>query len=78
MSGELSEERKHYRTCSNSIVKWRRTGAWRTTRIAPRGSTRLGVSFRPPQLAPLGLELESTFVKLMAYPFQLIRLGASG
>src|SRR2546430_4276203 len=32
MSGELSEERKHYRTCSNSIVKWRRTGAWRTTR----------------------------------------------
>jgi hypothetical protein len=34
------------------------------------------VSFRPPQIDTLGLELESTFEKLVAYPFQLIRLGA--
>src|SRR5216683_2808497 len=52
------------------------TDAWRTTPIEPRGATRLGVSFRPPQIATLGLELESTFEKLVAYPFQLIRLGA--
>jgi hypothetical protein len=52
------------------------TDAWRTAPIEPRGSTRLGMSFRPPQIATLGLELESTFKKLMAYPFQLVRLGA--
>src|SRR5438270_9658498 len=50
--------------------------AWRTAPIEPRGSTALGVSFRPPQIAALGLELEPTFEKLVAYPFQLIRLGA--
>jgi hypothetical protein len=52
------------------------TDAWRVSPIEPRGATRLGVSFRPPQVATLGLELESTFEKLVAYPFQLIRLGA--
>jgi len=52
------------------------TAAWRTAPIEPRGSTQLGVSFRPPQIEALGLELESTFEKLVAYPFQLIRLGA--
>src|SRR6266849_2762655 len=52
------------------------TAAWRTAPIEPRGSTQLGVSFRPPQIDALGLELESTFEKLVAYPFQLIRLGA--
>ncbi len=52
------------------------TDTWRTASIEPRGATRLGVSFRPPQIATLGLDLESTFEKLVAYPFQLIRLGA--
>ena len=52
------------------------TDAWRTAPIEARGTTRLGVSFRPPQVETLGLELESTFAKLVAYPFQLIRLGA--
>jgi len=52
------------------------TDAWRTAPVEPRGPTRLGVSFRPPQIATLGLELESTFEQLVAYPFQVIRLGA--
>jgi beta-galactosidase GanA len=50
--------------------------AWRTAPVEPRGSTALGISFRPPQLAALGLQLESTFEQLVAYPFQVIRLGA--
>ncbi len=52
------------------------SGAWRTTPVEPRGSTALGVSFRPPQIDRLGLNLRSTFTELVAYPFQLIRLGA--
>jgi hypothetical protein len=52
------------------------SGAWRNTPIEPRAGTALGVSFRPPQVATLGLDLESTFRRLVAYPFQLIRLGA--
>ena len=52
------------------------TDAWRTAPIESRGATRLGVSFRPPQIDTLGLELESTFERLVVYPFQLIRLGA--
>jgi hypothetical protein len=52
------------------------TGAWRSALVEPRGLTRLGISFRPPQISTLGLELESTFRQLVAYPFQLIRLGA--
>jgi beta-galactosidase GanA len=52
------------------------TDAWRTVPIEPRGATLLGVSFRPPQIDTLGLDLESTFAKLVAYPFQMIRLGA--
>ena len=52
------------------------TDAWRTTPTEPRGATQLGLSFRPPQIATLGLDLESTFTKLLTYPFQLIRLGA--
>jgi hypothetical protein len=50
--------------------------AWRNAPIEPRAATALGVSFRPRQIATLGLDVESTFRKLVAYPFQLIRLGA--
>jgi hypothetical protein len=49
---------------------------WQHLRIQPRHSTPLGISFRTPQLATLGLELEPTLRELLAYPFQLIRLGA--
>jgi hypothetical protein len=50
--------------------------AWRSAAVEPRGSTDLGVSFRPPQIDTLGLDLKSTFRRLVAYPFQVIRLGA--
>jgi hypothetical protein len=49
---------------------------WRSAPIAPRGSTLLGVSFRPPQVEALGLDARSTLESLLAYPIQLIRLGA--
>jgi hypothetical protein len=52
------------------------TDAWRTTPIAPRGSTLLGISFRSPQPEALGLESRPTLQTLLTYPFQLIRLGA--
>jgi hypothetical protein len=49
---------------------------WRHLPIEPRRSTLLGISFRPPQVAALGLDARSTLQTLLAYPFQLIRLGA--
>jgi hypothetical protein len=52
------------------------TDAWRTVPVERRGSTRLGISFRPPQVGALGLDARSTLRELLAYPFQLIRLGA--
>src|SRR5579862_7475693 len=52
------------------------TDAWRHLPIEPRGSTLLGISYRPPQVDALGLEARSTLQTLLAYPFQLIRLGA--
>src|SRR6266700_949777 len=44
--------------------------------IEPRRSTLLGISFRSPQVAVLGLAARSTMQTLLSYPFQLIRLGA--
>jgi hypothetical protein len=52
------------------------TGAWESVPIARRGSARLGVSFRPRQAEALGLDPPSTLTALLAYPLQLIRLGA--
>ncbi len=54
----------------------RLTDAWQHRQIEPRGSTLLGISFRPPQVATLGLEARATLRELLNYPFQLIRLGA--
>lgn len=55
----------------------RRLGdAWRRLPVEPRGSARLGISFRTPQLGPLGLDPESTLSELLDRPFALIRLGA--
>ncbi|HUX86889.1 MAG TPA: beta-galactosidase [Chloroflexota bacterium] len=50
--------------------------AWRFTPISPRGPTLLGISFRPPQLEALGLAPEPALRRLLAFPFQIIRLGA--
>ncbi len=52
------------------------TDAWRHPPIEPRRSTLLGISFRPPQVDALGLDARATLRALLAYPFQLIRLGA--
>jgi hypothetical protein len=52
------------------------TDAWQRLPIEPRGSTLLGLSFRPPQVELLGLDARATLHTLLAYPFHLIRLGA--
>jgi hypothetical protein len=52
------------------------TSAWQDLPIEPRGSTMLGISFRPPQIDDLGLDARPALTRLLAYPFQLIRLGA--
>lgn len=52
------------------------TDAWQQLPVARRGSTRLGISFRPLQAAAFGLEVRPTLEALLAYPFQIIRLGA--
>ena len=52
------------------------TDAWQHLPIEPRRSTLLGISFRSPQIAALGLDARTTLQTLLDYPFQLIRLGA--
>ncbi|HWE64910.1 MAG TPA: beta-galactosidase [Chloroflexota bacterium] len=52
------------------------TDRWQHVPVAPRGSTLLGISFRPPQVDALGLDERTTLQTLLGYPFQLIRLGA--
>jgi hypothetical protein len=52
------------------------TDEWRHIPIAPRGSTLLGVSFRPLQTDALGLDARTTLNALLAYPFHIVRLGA--
>ncbi len=52
------------------------TDAWQRVPVAPRGNTPLGISFRPLQAAAFGLDVRTTLRTLLAYPFQIIRLGA--
>jgi hypothetical protein len=52
------------------------TGRWRDLPVEPHGSTRLGISFRPPQLDALGLDGRATLGRLLEHPFHLLRLGA--
>lgn len=52
------------------------TEAWQQLPVARRGSTRLGISFRPLQAAAFGLDVRPALQALLAYPFQIIRLGA--
>src|SRR5947208_14912089 len=52
------------------------TDGWQHLPIEPRRSTLLGISFRSPQIAVLGLDARNTMQTLLSYPFQLIRLGA--
>jgi Beta-galactosidase len=50
--------------------------AWQTLPIEPPGQTLLGISFRLPQVDAAGLEPRAALGRLLAYPFQLLRLGA--
>ena len=52
------------------------TDRWREMPVEPRGAAQIGISFRPLQAAALGLDPEAALRALLAYPFQLIRLGA--
>ncbi len=52
------------------------TDRWSARPVAPRGTTLLGISLRPRQIAALGLDAQSTLTTLLAYPFQVLRLGA--
>jgi hypothetical protein len=52
------------------------TNRWRSRPVAPRGATRLGISFRPPQVEALGLDGPRTLRALLEYPLQVVRLGA--
>ncbi len=52
------------------------TGAYLRLPVAPRRATLLGLSFRPLQAAAFGLDPRAALEALLAYPFQLIRLGA--
>jgi len=52
------------------------TDRWRERPVAPRGATLLGISLRPRQIEALGLDAQSTLTTLLAYPFQVLRLGA--
>jgi hypothetical protein len=50
--------------------------AWQQLAVAPRHSTLLGISFRPLQAKAFNLDIYQTLDELLAYPFQVIRLGA--
>jgi hypothetical protein len=52
------------------------TDAWQTMPIEPRGQTRAGFSYRTPQIEAFGLDGPKTLAALLAYPFQIVRLGA--
>jgi hypothetical protein len=51
------------------------TDAWERVPVEPRGATRLGISLRPRQAEALGLAVQPTLAALLAYPFDIIRLG---
>jgi hypothetical protein len=52
------------------------TDMWKHVPVEPRGSTLLGISFRPRQAEAFGLDPRTSFHTLLEYPFQLIRLAA--
>jgi hypothetical protein len=52
------------------------TDRWRRVPVEPRGSTRLGVSFRPLQAEAMGLEPHAALRALLDHPYELVRLAA--
>jgi Beta-galactosidase len=51
-------------------------GAWRRSPVESRGSTLLGISFRPLQAEAFGLDPRATLVGLLGLPFHTVRLAA--
>jgi len=54
----------------------RLTDRWQQVPVQPRGTTQLGISFRPLQAEALGLEPKAALRALLAYPFQILRVAA--
>jgi hypothetical protein len=52
------------------------TDLWQAMPLESRGETRVGISFRLPQVDALGLDPLAALDRLLAYPFQVLRLGA--
>ena len=52
------------------------TDRWQDVAVEPRGTTLLGISFRPRQAEALGLEPRGTLAALLRYPYDLVRLAA--
>jgi hypothetical protein len=52
------------------------TDRWQRIPVASRGSTRLGISFRPLQAATFGLNAGEALERLLGYPIELVRLAA--
>ena len=52
------------------------TGRWADLPVEAPGGTMLGISFRPLQAEALGLEPRAALARLLAYPFDLVRLAA--
>jgi len=48
---------------------------WRWMAVEPRGTTQLGLSFRPRQAETFGLDPRTCLARLLAHPFQVLRLG---
>ncbi len=52
------------------------TDTWQRNPVAQRHATLLGISFRPLQAAAFHLDVQPALRALLAYPFEIIRLGA--
>jgi hypothetical protein len=52
------------------------TDRWQRVPVVPRGSTRLGISFRPLQAATFGLAPDEALDQLLGYPIEVVRLAA--
>ncbi len=54
----------------------RHTDQWRHVPVEPGGPALLGISFRPRQAEAFGLDPRESFLALLSYPFEVVRLGA--
>ena len=52
------------------------TEDWRDLAVEPRGSTAMGISFRPLQAEAMGLQPHDALEALLAYEYEIVRLGA--